>query len=287
MLFTPTCVVCDTAKVRFFKQITTAAVLGNEQAQLFVILQKYDFSSKSQLKLAEDKGLNSCLWYCKSTIFQANHNITWAMVRYALVVCDTAKVRFFKQITTGEQPLNLLDWLFVILQKYDFSSKSQRIEMKTAKGKVVCDTAKVRFFKQITTEPEVKAVAFQLFVILQKYDFSSKSQRLYFRSLSTNCCLWYCKSTIFQANHNWINKLNINDELFVILQKYDFSSKSQQEGVDSDWSNRCLWYCKSTIFQANHNFWNEPLNIATVVCDTAKVRFFKQITTLIAFFCTL
>ena len=111
------------------------------------------------------------------------------MVRYALVVCDTAKVRFFKQITTGEQPLNLLDWLFVILQKYDFSSKSQRIEMKTAKGKVVCDTAKVRFFKQITTEPEVKAVAFQLFVILQKYDFSSKSQRLYFRSLSTNCCL--------------------------------------------------------------------------------------------------
>ena len=236
MLFTPTCVVCDTAKVRFFKQITTAAVLGNEQAQLFVILQKYDFSSKSQLKLAEDKGLNSCLWYCKSTIFQANHNITWAMVRYALVVCDTAKVRFFKQITTGEQPLNLLDWLFVILQKYDFSSKSQRIEMKTAKGKVVCDTAKVRFFKQITTEPEVKAVAFQL---------------------------------------------------FVILQKYDFSSKSQQKGVDSDWSNRCLWYCKSTIFQANHNFWNEPLNIATVVCDTAKVRFFKQITTLIAFFCTL
>ena len=43
-------VVCDTAKVRFFKQITTDLLGYGRAAKLFAILQKYDFSSKSQLK---------------------------------------------------------------------------------------------------------------------------------------------------------------------------------------------------------------------------------------------
>ena len=66
-------------------------------------------------------------------------------------VCDTAKVRFFKQITTGTTALGYAQELFVILQKYDFSSKSQPI----------C----------------YPLVTILLFVILQKYDFSSKSQQ--------------------------------------------------------------------------------------------------------------
>ena len=66
--------VCDTAKVRFFKQITTYNGFKIEQLKLFVILQKYDFSSKSQLPCGK----------CVA----------------CLAVCDTAKVRFFKQITT-------------------------------------------------------------------------------------------------------------------------------------------------------------------------------------------
>ena len=41
--------------------------------------------------------------------------------------------------------------MFVILQKYDFSSKSQPDIRLTRENCDVCDTAKVRFFKQITT----------------------------------------------------------------------------------------------------------------------------------------
>ena len=44
-------VVCDTAKVRFFKQITTEKLVSFHLQLLFAILQKYDFSSKSQLAL--------------------------------------------------------------------------------------------------------------------------------------------------------------------------------------------------------------------------------------------
>ena len=147
----------------------------------------------------------SCLRYCKSTIFQANHN--------------------------KERAYSPNKWLFAILQKYDFSSKSQPIFLSLSLTTVVCDTAKVRFFKQITTPYAMPPNAFLLFAILQKYDFSSKSQRRTNAHDCTHCCLRYCKSTIFQANHNQTSATNF---------------------------------------------------LAAVVCDTAKVRFFKQITTYFA-----
>ena len=144
---------------------------------LFAILQKYDFSSKSQPRLLVAQLPKGCLRYCKSTIFQANHNIL------------------------GDAPERI--W-------------------------VVCDTAKVRFFKQITTCFNRKA-------------FVSR-------------CLRYCKSTIFQANHNFAGENEELNKLFAILQKYDFSSKSQRQVGLGYACQRCLRYCKSTIFQANHNY---------------------------------
>ena len=246
-------VVCDTAKVRFFKQITTDEILQHKYSVLFAILQKYDFSSKSQL--------NSFLFLIRN------------------VVCDTAKVRFFKQITTCVLALMLAFTLFAILQKYDFSSKSQHIFIVYSFANVVCDTAKVRFFKQITTDKPPPAAFYLLFAILQKYDFSSKSQQYGQVKQIGLRCLRYCKSTIFQANHNahkktykarWVvcdtAKVRFfkqittdltdwiaNYPLFAILQKYDFSSKSQPNLDRGTKDISCLRYCKSTIFQANHN----------------------------------
>ena len=196
--------------------------------------------------------------------------------------------------------------MFVILQKYDFSSKSQRIYGNLSHFTDVCDTAKVRFFKQITTYMVCVLATRTMFVILQKYDFSSKSQLVKSLVSSETRCLWYCKSTIFQANHNKMERANYGTfdvcdtakvrffkqittalwyhpcttRMFVILQKYDFSSKSQLSDAAKRWAKRCLWYCKSTIFQANHNRKSGRPTRLRDVCDTAKVRFFKQITTL-------
>ncbi len=246
---------------------------------LFAILQKYDFSSKSQPVILIFFMLFCCLRYCKSTIFQANHNWIELILYSRTVVCDTAKVRFFKQITTIFNEITNDPALFAILQKYDFSSKSQQTKQKSKAQGVVCDTAKVRFFKQITTNGGAYGVQPALFAILQKYDFSSKSQPRFGLSERKLCCLRYCKSTIFQANHNFSfsgcqRPLVVCDTakvrffkqittvmkifkkilvLFAILQKYDFSSKSQH------------------VLRA--------LVMMLVVCDTAKVRFFKQITT--------
>ena len=197
---------------------------------MFVILQKYDFSSKSQRTCSKYSKNKRCLWYCKSTIFQANHNYITHTHARSIDVCDTAKVRFFKQITT----------------------KLRRLFLKPL-----------------------------MFVILQKYDFSSKSQLRNFVNKTNKRCLWYCKSTIFQANHNKDMPNVLFVLMFVILQKYDFSSKSQQDMEEQHETERCLWYCKSTIFQANHNSHCAHKFRACDVCDTAKVRFFKQITTVI------
>ena len=71
-----------------------------------------------------------------------------------------------------------LSVLFAILQKYEFSSKSQLFINEILNIFVVCDTAKVRVFKQITTSCESVGLAVMLFAILQKYEFSSKSQPL-------------------------------------------------------------------------------------------------------------
>ena len=147
------------------------------QNTLFAILQKYDFSSKSQHLKYLKAVMVSCLRYCKSTIFQANHNQPAVKKIFRIVVCDTAKVRFFKQITTIIILLYSLNLLFAILQKYDFSSKSQQLVLQCFSILVVCDTAKVRFFKQITTSNVQVGDVTQLFAILQKYDFSSKSQQ--------------------------------------------------------------------------------------------------------------
>ena len=221
--------------------------------KLFAILQKYEFSSKSQLKKHLTRLARCCLRYCKSTSFQANHNANSKDSTKDLVVCDTAKVRVFKQITT-EPKLHVVQLLlFAILQKYEFSSKSQlfgRLRMYTL---VVCDTAKVRVFKQITTAWNVAETGWALFAILQKYEFSSKSQLYGFRRCGQIGCLRYCKSTSFQANHNKSDAvynygrvvcdtakvrvfkqittttgvLMVDSQLFAILQKYEFSSKSQ------------------------------------------------------------
>ncbi len=144
--------------------------------------------------------------------------------------------------------------LLLLPQRYEFSSKSQRADKgeETNGGcccyhkgtnfqanhnggwcacpslPVVVATTKVRIFKQITTNRD-----------------GSK--------LNESCCCYH-KGTNFQANHNWITKINVP---FV----------------------GCCCYHKGTNFQANHNCNGKSAHQSGVVVATTKVRIFKQITT--------
>ena len=209
------CVVVDTTKVQFFKQITTSLQLWVTLQVLLLIPQRYNFSSKSQLR--------------RMNYFSI------------IVVVDTTKVQFFKQITTTQASVRQRDALLLIPQRYNFSSKSQhRIFLNSGslsccwyhKGTifqanhnkrnvywllahVVVDTTKVQFFKQITTTSAKSADHFMLLLIPQRYNFSSKSQRAAFALDKMLGCCWYHKGTIFQANHNY--NLGAGSEKFVVV----------------------------------------------------------------------
>ena len=144
---------------------------------------------------------------------------------------------------------------------------------------VVADTTKVRIFKQITTYECVISIYI--------------------------CCCWYHKGTNFQANHNTLiefelnvfvvadttkvrifkqittqtNNHQYNFLLLLIPQRYEFSSKSQQNNGRNVHCWSCCWYHKGTNFQANHNLDQYLHHLYYVVADTTKVRIFKQITT--------
>ena len=247
--------------------------------RLFAILQKYDFSSKSQHSLISSILAASCLRYCKSTIFQANHNPLRHVNARNAVVCDTAKVRFFKQITTNRDIILKFYVLFAILQKYDFSSKSQRFPVRTNRTAGCLRYCKSTIFQANHNYVFQITLVVQLFAILQKYDFSSKSQQRFWLIFEHYVVCDTAKVRFFKQITTGKSRPVGRNSLFAILQKYDFSSKSQLQSGNCIGNICCLRYCKSTIFQANHNQIQGGRIHHVVVCDTAKVRFFKQITT--------
>ena len=139
----------------------------------------------------------------------------------------------------------------------------------------------------------------------QRYVFSSKSQRTFWRiGIGQGCCCYH-KGTYFQANHNWksisstspyvvvaTTKVRIFKQittptyskykykrLLLLPQRYVFSSKSQHNTLKAFVGNGCCCYHKGTYFQANHNNASSVEVMSSVVVATTKVRIFKQITT--------
>ena len=298
-------VVADTTKVRIFKQITTLKVVNIFLELLLLIPQRYEFSSKSQHRIFLNQGNVCCCWYHKGTNFQANHNIKYSKDLVTRVVADTTKVRIFKQITTQIRTYSW-NWLLLLIpQRYEFSSKSQPIMLRIVYIFVVADTTKVRIFKQITTIIRSNHLMTKLLLIPQRYEFSSKSQPPRLCIVILRCCCWYHKGTNFQANHNTVRRSSVlfavvadttkvrifkqittpsesnvpTLMLLLIPQRYEFSSKSQQNRVVMYIYICCCWYHKGTNFQANHNKGLGYSLDVVVVADTTKVRIFKQITT--------
>ena len=165
-------------------------------------LQRYEFFSKSQHDLFNQQRISRCCLPCKGTNFLANHNISHLINCSNIDVVYLAKVRIFQQITTRLLLLQVKEGMLFTLQRYEFFSKSQQMEMKDACGDRCClpckgtnflanhnrlriaqasmpdvvYLAKVRIFQQITTE---------INAIIKGY----------------RCCL-PCKGTNFLANHN-------------------------------------------------------------------------------------
>ena len=84
---------------------------------------------------------------------------------------------------------------------------------------VVVATAKVRIFKQITTGHKGRSNPIRLLLLPQRYEFSSKSQRTNFCTLSPISCCCYRKGTNFQANHNYQKETTKDTQVVVATAK--------------------------------------------------------------------
>ena len=159
-----------------------------------MILQRYTFGSKSQLKAFKNSPCVSCLWYCKDIHLEANHNHQQLSVEELYVAYDIAKIYIWKQITTYPDKTEWHNMLLMILQRYTFGSKSQP-NWKTWTGVSCClwyckdihleanhnsslkitllsfvayDIAKIYIWKQITTTWSLELYQQALLMILQR-----------------------------------------------------------------------------------------------------------------------
>ncbi len=148
-----------------------------------LILQRYYFFCKSQQISKNCWICLWCLWYYKGTIFFANHNPLWSW--------------------------SLRVWCLWYYKGTIFFANHNTCWIPVLSCRDVFDITKVLFFLQITTPVRRWCSCLQMSLILQRYYFFCKSQRLHPSLLNCSRCLWYYKGTIFFANHNqcrtWID----------------------------------------------------------------------------------
>ena len=130
----------------------------------------------------------------------------------------------------------------------------------------VWPNTKIQIWKQITTAERLNFPDQSVFDLIQKYKFESKSQPTYSLCPTNMWCLTQYKNTNLKANHNiypnlktvkegvWPNtKIQIwkqittlahnivrNCEVFDLIQKYKFESKSQRERMRPHTDGWCL-----------------------------------------------
>ena len=91
--------------------------------------------------------------------------------------------------------------------------------------------------------------------------------------------MWHLFYFLLTTLYHVDNQSLACNELLLLPQRYVFSSKSQQDGLQAGADLSCCCYHKGTYFQANHNGIHRNTLLNQVVVATTKVRIFKQITT--------
>ena len=128
----------------------------------------------------------------------------------------------------------------MILQRYTFGSKSQRTTPCSRHVYVAYDIAKIYIWKQITTKGNEANRVCKLLMILQRYTFGSKSQQNLFAYLNYFVAYDIAKIYIWKQITTTMIIIVIQFVLLMILQRYTFGSKSQQNNVSCSNIRSCL-----------------------------------------------
>ena len=168
-------------------------------------------------------------------------------------VSNGSKVQIWKQITTVPVLAKDEEMLFPMVQRYKFESKSQRETNQNYCINAVSNGSKVQIWKQITTYAGKRHFRKELFPMVQRYKFESKSQLENYGLGTQICCFQWFKGTNLKANHNQDYNVERKWQLFPMVQRYKFESKSQPGWRNGVPLGSCFQWFKGTNLKANHN----------------------------------
>ena len=143
---------------------------------LLLLPQRYEFSSKSQLKALERSQELRCCCYRKGTNFQANHNTTPYSGREVLLLLLPQRYEFSSKSQLNYVVIRKMQGCCCYRKGTNFQANHNSKVLALAEIAVVVATAKVRIFKQITTYRKFCYHIIELLLLPQRYEFSSKSQ---------------------------------------------------------------------------------------------------------------
>ena len=190
------------SKIRIWKQITTVLALLFAQVPVFILFQRYEFESKSQLSHYVLKLIYWCLSYFKDTNLKANHNKTGSMILFIDGVYPISKIRIWKQITTNGSTLLSITRCLSYFKDTNLKANHNRPLILLLLLNGVYPISKIRIWKQITTNNFTVIFWMEVFILFQRYEFESKSQQFCKSFIPSLWCLSYFKDTNLKANHN-------------------------------------------------------------------------------------
>ena len=111
-----------------------------------------------------------------------------------------------------------------------------------------------------------------LFPMVQRYKFESKSQPGHEYAVEFNSCFQWFKDTNLKVNHNPDSEPIHDKQLFPMVQRYKFESKSQHFLAFSAFACCCFQWFKDTNLKVNHNPSNSLFCSLWVVSNGSKIQ---------------
>ena len=165
------------SKIQFWKRITTAVMDANTRQSLWLLCQRYNFESESQLIEATSRETSRLWLLCQRYNFESESQRISSSVSNSFAVTAMSKIQFWKRITTRKRK-RFCKWrcdCYVkdTILKANHNNSSQ-ISLNSF---AVTAMSKIQFWKRITTKCLYCKTGCQLWLLCQRYNFESESQQ--------------------------------------------------------------------------------------------------------------
>ena len=185
------------------------------------ILQRFTTDAKEMIK-------DGKLWLIfQRTQYYSDSQHTFTISVPSTVVTDLSKNSILQRFTTQhncEAPPECCDWSFKELNITAIHNSDRPLAHYSS---VVTDLSKNSILQRFTTAEATGRTPVALWLIFQRTQYYSDSQRQKAKLVIAYCCDWSFKELNITAIHNWKEPASISPTLWLIFQRTQYYSDSQ------------------------------------------------------------